>query len=307
MLDHKRLLGWPFKDVVRHYSEHDTILYALGVGLGGDPTDPRQLKFVYEKELQAFPTMPIVLGMTDMGFLSDPAVGIDLRKMLHGESSLTIHAPLPPTGAIVSRMSIVDLVDKGADKGALLHFERRIRDAASGDPMATEHGCFVLRGNGGFSGAVRKTPQPRAVPNRVADQFYAMPTLPQAGLLYRLTGDRNPLHADPAVARSAGFDRPILHGSCTYGIAAHALLKVLCDYDPRRFRRMDVRFTSPVLPGETIQTEIWREPGGTAFFRCRAVERNRVVLDNGFVEYDPAQAGPNGNAPSHQGELHGKG
>lgn len=284
-LDHNRLMNWSFKDVVRHYDDKDTILYALGVGVGGDPIDPRQLRFVYEKNLHAFPTMPIVLGMTDTGFLTDPSVGIDLRKMLHGESSLAIHAPLSPVGAIISRMRIVDIVDKGADKGALLYFERGIRDAGSGFPLATERGCFVLRGNGGFSGEARKTPSPRGVPDRTPDHVCTLPTLPQGALLYRLTGDRNPLHADPSVAKGVGFDRPILHGSCTYGIAGHALLKVLCDYDPKRFLRMDVRFTAPVLPGETIQTEIWLEQPGSALFRCKVVERNRVVLDNGFVEY----------------------
>ncbi|MGY4290674.1 hypothetical protein ACVWXO_009940 [Bradyrhizobium sp. LM2.7] len=261
-LDHNRLMNWPFRDIVRHYDDKDTILYALSVGLGADPLDPRQLKFVYEKSLQAFPTMPIVLGMTDTGFLTDPFIGIDLRKMLHGESSLTIHAPLSPVGGIISRMRILDIVDKGAAKGALLYFERAIRDAESNYPLATERGCFVLRGNGGFSDEVRKTPSPRAVPDRAPDHVCALSTLPQGALLYRLTGDRNPLHADPSVAKGAGFERPILHGSCGYGIAGHALLKVLCDYEPQRLQRMDVRFTAPVFPGETIPNgNMARAPG----------------------------------------------
>jgi acyl dehydratase len=286
--DHNRLMNWPFRDVVRQYDDKDTILYALSVGVGADPIDPRQLRFVYEQDLQAFPTMPIVLGMTDMDFLTDPAIGIDLPKMLHGESGLTIHAPLAPVGTIISRMRFVDLVDKGAGKGSLLFFERSIRDAGSGNPLATERGCFVLRGNGGFSAEARKTPAPRAIPDRAPDEVCTLPTLPQSGLLYRLTGDRNPLHVDPAVAKSAGFDRPILHGSCAYGIAGHALLKVLCNYDAKRFRRMDVRFTAPVLPGDTLQTEVWLERQGTALFRCKVLERNRVVIDNGFAEYETA-------------------
>lgn len=289
-LDYNRLMNWPFRDVVRHYDDKDTILYALSLGLGADPLDPRQLKFVYEKGLHAFPTMPIVLGMTDTGFLTDPSVGIDLGKMLHGESSLTIHAPLVPVGGIISRMRILDIVDKGAAKGALLYFERAIRDAGSNYPLATERGCFVLRGNGGFSDEVRKTPSPRAVPDRAPDHVCALSTLPQGALLYRLTGDRNPLHADPSVAKGAGFERPILHGSCAYGIAGHALLKVLCDYEPQRLQRMDVRFTAPVFPGETVQTEIWREHQGSALFRCKVIERNRVVLDNGLVEYAATNA-----------------
>lgn len=281
-LDVRKLLDWPFSEVVHEYDDKDTMLYALGIGLGSEPDDPRQLRFIYEKGLMAFPTMPIVLGMTDLGFLTDPAVGIDLPKMLHGESSLEIHAPLPPAGAIVSRMSIDRLIDKGAAKGALLYFTRSIRRLSDKALLATEHGCFVLRGNGGFSANVEGAPAARPMPQREPDDICDLPTLPQAGLLYRLTGDRNPLHADPAVAAAAGFKRPILHGSCTYGIAAHALLKTLCDYEPTGLKRMDVRFTAPVFPGETVRTEIWREPNSSASFRCKVAER--IVLDNGYAE-----------------------
>ena len=285
-LDHRRLMSWTFRDVLHRYDDRDTILYALSLGLGGDPRDARQLRFVYEKDLHALPTMPIVLGMTDLGFLTDPAVGIDLPKMLHGESGLDIHAQLPVKGAVISRMKLVDLVDKGPRKGALLYFERRIRNAEDDRPLATERGCFVLRGNGGFADEIGATATPRAMPDRPADHVCDLATLPQSALLYRLNADRNPLHADPEVAAAAGFDRPILHGSCTYGVAGHALIKVMCDYDPSRLQRMDVRFTAPVLPGETIRTEIWMGSESSLTFRCRAVERDQVVLDNGYAECD---------------------
>ncbi|WP_044587808.1 MaoC/PaaZ C-terminal domain-containing protein [Bradyrhizobium sp. LTSPM299] len=284
-LDHRRLMSWPFKDVVHRYEDKDTMLYALSLGLGSDPTDVRQLQFVYEQGLKAFPTMPIVLGMTDLGFLADRDVGIDLSKMLHGESGLLIHSQLPPRGAVISRMRLVDLVDKGAQKGALLYFERRIRDAADDRPLATERGCFVLRGNGGFSSEIGASAPPRMMPNRPADRFCELRSLPQSALLYRLSGDRNPLHVDPAIARTGGFERPILHGSCTYGIAGHALLQILCDHDPSRLLRMEVRFTAPVLPGETIRTEVWMDTARSAQFRCSVIERNRVVLDNGYAEF----------------------
>jgi acyl dehydratase len=183
-------------------------------------------------------------------------------------------------------MRLVDIVDKGAKKGAFLYFERAI-SLPSGDALATERGCFVLRGNGGFS-KEQSTVTPRLEgvssrkpPDRAADIVCDLPTSNRAALLYRLTNDRNPLHVDPDVARAAGFDRPILHGSCAYGMAGHAILKTVCDYDPLRFGGLAVRFTSPTFPGETIRTEIWRSSAEEVTFRCTALERNLVVLDQG--------------------------
>jgi acyl dehydratase len=285
-LNASRLMGWPFREVAHAYSDRDSMLYALSLGFGEPPTDERQLRFVYEKDLVAVPTMPIVLGMTDLGFLHDAEIGIDLPRMLHGESELQIHAPLPPTGSVISKMRLVDLVDKGAKKGAFLYFERAI-SIPGGDALATERGCFVLRGNGGFSNEQSMaTPGPEGVsprkpPDRAADIVCDLPTSSRAALLYRLTNDRNPLHADPDVARAAGFDRPILHGSCAYGIAGHAILKTVCDYDQRLFGGLAVRFTSPTFPGDTIRTEVWRSSTEEVTFRCTALERNLVVLDQG--------------------------
>lgn len=285
-LNAARLMGWPFREVVHAYSDRDSMLYALSLGFGEPPMDERQLRFVYEKALLAVPTMPIVLGMTDLGFLHDAEIGIDLPRMLHGESELEIHAQLPPAGRVLSKMRLVDLVDKGANKGAFLHFERAI-SLPDGDGLATERGCFVLRGNGGFSKepstatALLEGVSSRKAPDRSADIVCDLPTSSRAALLYRLTNDRNPLHADPDVARAAGFDRPILHGSCVYGIAGHAILKTVCDYDPFRLGGLAVRFTSPAFPGETIRTEIWRSSNEDVTFRCTAVERNLVVLDHG--------------------------
>ena len=284
-LNASRLMGWPFREVLHAYSDRDSMLYALSLGFGEPPTDERQLRFVYEKDLVAVPTMPIVLGMTDLGFLRDAEIGIDLPRMLHGESELEIHAPLPSTGSVISKMRLVDLVDNGAKKGAFLHFERAI-SLPSGDAVATERGCFVLRGNGGFSNGQSTTLRSEGVssrkpPDRAADIVCDLPTSSRAALLYRLTNDRNPLHADPDVARAAGFDRPILHGSCADGMAGHAILKTVCGYDPLLFGGLRVRFTSPTFPGDTIRTEIWRSSTEEVTFRCTALERNVVVLDQG--------------------------
>jgi acyl dehydratase len=284
-LNASRLMGWPFRDVVHSYSDRDSMLYALSLGFGEPSTDERQLRFVYEKNLLAVPTMPIVLGMTDLGFLHDQEVGIDLPKMLHGESSLELHAPLPSAGSVQSKMKLVGLVDRGSKKGAFLYFERAI-SLPGGDALATERGCFVLRGNGGFGGDVPSaSPQthnstPRT-PERPAEIVCDLQTSNRAALFYRLNNDRNPLHVDPDVARAAGFDRPILHGSCVYGIAGHAILKAVCDYDATQFGGLAVRFTSPTFPGETIRTEIWRLSEDDVAFRSTAVERNVVVLDQG--------------------------
>jgi acyl dehydratase len=282
-LNYEKLKNWPMVETVQTYTDSDTILYALGVGLGSDPVDPDQLKFVYEKGLQALPTMPTVLAAV-FPWLTDSEVGIDMRKMLHGESGLTIHKPLPVAATVVGRVKIANIIDRGPEKGGALYFQHEVYNQPTDDLLATITGCFVLRGNGGFGGPTGPTPAPRAIPERAPDLIGDLKTLPQAGLIYRLTGDRNPLHADPALARSARFERPILHGSCTYGVAGHAILKLACGYDPARLKRLDVRFSAPMYPGETVRTEIWREAQGRLAFRCRVVERDVVVLNNGYAE-----------------------
>lgn len=286
MLNADKLLHWPFTDAVCRYEDSDTIRYALAIGLGADPTDPRQLPYVFEKNLKAFPTMALVLRQrAEVAFLTDPEAGIDLPRMLHGETGLQIHAALPATGEVVSRTSIDRIVDRGEGKGAILYFSRTVR-LAGGGLIATETGSFFLRGNGGFGGEAGPTNKPDPVPDRACDITSDIATLPQAALLYRLTGDRNPLHADPELARAAKFERPILHGSCTYGHAAQALVKLLCDHDGDRLRRLDVRFTAPVYPGETMRLEVWRTGRGAAAFRVSVPARGIVAIDNGKCEFE---------------------
>lgn len=287
MLNAEKLLSWPFRDIRRRYSYNDTILYALSIGLGRDPVDPQQLSYVYERQLRSFATMPIVMGMVDdVGFLFDAEVGIDLPRMLHGQTGLRLHRPLPPEGEIISRLAIDRLIDRGADKGALLCFSRTIREASSGDLAAEETGVFYLLGNGGFGGADGGLPPSAVMPERPCDLSAQLTTLPQAALLYRLTGDHNPLHVDPAVASQAGFDRPILHGSCTYGVAAHLLVKLLCHYDSTRLRRLDAKFKAPVYPGDTLRVDVWVIGIGQAAFRVVAQERDLTVVDNGICEFE---------------------
>ena len=281
-LDYDRLRNWTFADVEHAYGTTDTILYALGVGLGADPLDARQLRFVYEEDLLALPTMAVVLGAPGF-WLKEQDTGVDWVRVLHGEQGLVLHRPLPPEGTAIGRTRVTGILDKGADKGALIYTEKVLIDKASGETVATTTSTTFARGDGGFSGPTGPSPRPHPIPERAPDLACDLPTVPQAALIYRLSGDRNPLHADPEVARSAGFKAPILHGLCTLGAAGHALLKSCCDYDPARFRSLKLRFSAPVYPGETIRTEMWRD-GAIVSFRSRALERDAVVLDNGRAE-----------------------
>ena len=220
-------------------------------------------------------------------WMRDLDTGIDWVKVVHGEQAFRLHRPLPPSGDVVGQTRIVDIVDKGPGKGALVYAERDIRDVASGETLATLLQTVFCRGDGGFGGQATSPRVPHALPDRRPDITVDMPTSPQAALVYRLSGDLNPLHADPALARKAGYDRPILHGLATYGVAGHALLAALCDYEPERMQAMECRFSAPVFPGETITLDIWREAPGQAAFRARVAAREAVVLANGRCEYAP--------------------
>jgi acyl dehydratase len=281
-IDPDKLLNWPFREVVQSYTKRDTILYALGVGLSMDPVDEAQLRYTYEDGLCALPSMAVVLA--GPGFwVRDPKSGIDWVKVLHGEQGLEIHKPLPAEATVAATARVTDVIDKGAGRGALLLQERTVYDTATGDKLATLTSTTFARGDGGFGGKSEGGRRVHALPERAPDAVCDLPTLPQAALIYRLSGDYNPLHADPKVARAAGFKAPILHGLCTLGVAAHAILKVQCGYDPARFKSLALRFSAPVYPGEAIRTEMWRD-GHVVSFRARVVERDVVVLNNGRAE-----------------------
>ncbi|GGC63187.1 MaoC/PaaZ C-terminal domain-containing protein [Chelatococcus reniformis] len=283
-IDPERLLNWPFEDLEHTYTARDTILYALGLGLGADPLDEAQLRFVYEENLAALPTMAVVLGYPGF-WVKDPATGVDWKKVLHGEQGLEVFKPLPAEGTVIGRTRVTGIIDKGAGKGALLLSDRDVIDKKSGDLLCRVSGTSFLRGDGGFGGSSGPAPAPHAMPERAPDLSVSIPTLPQAALIYRLSGDYNPLHADPKVAAAGGFKAPILHGLCTYGVAGRALLQAVGGSKPESLRRMDVRFTSPVYPGETIVTEIWKGEGGAVSFRAKVAERDVVVLNNGRAEF----------------------
>jgi len=281
-IDYEKLLNLKISDAEQHYGARDCILYALGIGLGYDPLDEEQLAFVYEKSLKVLPTMAMVLGSP--GFWTrDLDTGIDWVKLVDGERSVRLHAPLPSEGTVVGRTRVTEIVDKGPGKGALVYSERKIHDKASDALVATVTQTTFCRGDGGFGGPPRETPKPHPIPERAPDLTCDLATRPEAALLYRLSGDPNPLHVDPETAKKAGFPRPILHGLATFGVAGHALLKTLCGYDPSKLTSMAGRFSAPVFPGETIRTAIWRD-GNVISFRAHAVERDVVAINNGRAE-----------------------
>ena len=279
-----KILNWPFDEVVETYAMRDSVIYALGLGFGFNPTDPDELKYVYENGLQTFPTMPVVLGHPGP-WMTDPESGIDYVKVLHGEQHLEIHQDLPVEGTVVAQNKVIDVIDKGEDKGALIISERKLYEQASGDLLCTQKSVIFARGNGGFGGPVTASPKPHVLPDREPDATVDIPTSPQAALLYRLNGDYNPLHADPAIAEKAGFKAPILHGLASFGIAARAVLQSLNNTDSSRLKSFGLRFSAPVYPGETIRTEIWRD-GNEVSFRARVPERDVIALTNGLAVVD---------------------
>jgi len=280
-LDPHKLLNWKFADIEHAYSEKDTMLYALGVGCGADPDEAGDLKFVYERGLAALPTMAVVLAYPG-NWLESPQSTADYSKVLHGEQSLVLHRTLAPSGTVIGRTRNTGLLDKGTGKGAVLFTEREIFDKASGERIATMTATAMLRGDGGFGGQAGPQPAPHVLPDTAPTRHVDIRIAPNAALVYRLSGDRNPLHADPKAAAAGGFAKPILHGLCTYGVAGRAIVRACCDNDPTRLRGLQVRFSAPVYPGETVRTEMWPD-GERVSFRARVLERDVVVLNNGLA------------------------
>lgn len=282
MIDPAEIVGQRIARCESNYRTEDSILYALALGFGADPTDSEQLQFVYEQNIRTLPTMNLVVGYPGF-WLKEPKYQVEWQKVLHAEEKLIIHQPLPPAGAVVGETFVDEIVDRGADKGAFIYQRKEVRGEADGVLFAEVLSNTLARGDGGFGGTAKPRAQPPAVPERKPDAVCDLATLPQQALLYRLCGDMNPLHADPAIARGAGFDRPILHGRATMGVAQHAVLKTACDYDPARLKSLSVRFSAPFLPGETLRTELWSD-GSDVYFRSRSLERDVVVLNNGHAE-----------------------
>ncbi len=260
------------------WRDREAMLYALGIGLGSDPLNEHELPFVYENGLKAVPTFATVLAMTSGYSRLIARSGINFARVVHGEQSVELHQPLAPEGEATAASRIAAVYDKG-ERGAILIVETVLK-GADGAPIATLRASIFARADGGFGGSSEGEDEPHKAPDRPADLSLDMPTRPDQALLYRLCGDRNPLHADPAFAKMVGFPRPILHGLCTFGITCRAVMQAFTDFDPNVMRSHQARFSAPVFPGETVTVDLWRD-GDTVSFEARVKDREAVVIKNG--------------------------
>jgi acyl dehydratase len=278
-LNYEAIMDYRPDDIAVNYGARECILYALGIGIGMDPIDTRQLRFVYERaNLTAFPSMAVVLGWP--GRMVDPRFGVDARMVVAAGLKVVLHRPLKPEDRLIGRPRIREVVDLGADKAAIIMGTRELT-TPSGERVATIDNSTLARKHGGFGGKVTQAPEAHAVPAGAPQAVYDLPTPPNLALLYRLNGDENPLHVEPELARKVGFDRPILHGAATFGVAAHAVVRHI-DYRAEALHSIEARFAKPVFPGDTLRTEIWRD-GNRISFQCRAAGRDDVVLTSGLA------------------------
>jgi acyl dehydratase len=267
------------------YSDRETMLYAVGIGM--EAALDAERRFIYERDLQAMPTLATVIAWG--AGISIERLGVDYSKVVHGEEETILHRPVPAQGSVVTRARIVGVEDKGSGRGALIVSELELMHEHSRELIATLRRSTFARADGGFGGPNSRLSAPAALPGREPDHEVDIATHPNQAAIYRLCGDRNPLHIDPEHARRAGFEHPILHGLCTYGIAARALLRVYCGYDASRLYRLAVRFSSPVFPGETLSFRFWTEAEQVQF-DARVRARNVTVLTHGRASVGASRA-----------------
>lgn len=280
-LNYQRLAELKFPDREFSYTERDTMLYALSVGMGRDM--PRDLDFVFERNLQALPTLASVIAWEDTW---QDQTGMDISKVVHGEQRVTLHSPLPSAGRVRSQFRIAEVFDKGPGRGAVLLAETSLFNASNGEPLATLVSTVFARGDGGFGGPSGRGPAPHNIPDRDADRVLSIAIRPEQALYYRLCGDRNPLHVEPEFARAAGFERPILHGLCSWGMTSAAIVREAWGGRASRMKHFEARFTAPVYPGETLLVHLWLEQASVSF-RTLVAERDVVVLDHGLARFEP--------------------
>jgi acyl dehydratase len=274
----KETAGLVFPRRSFQYGPTDTILYALGIGAGADG-DATDLPFLYEPGLRAFPSQATVIAWDDTWI---PRLGLDVALVVHGEQRITLHRALPVQAKLSAQSRVAGVADKGKGRGALLYIETVIEEAGVAAPLATLMSTVFARGDGGFGGPGEPLLARHAIPERAPDLQYETLIPLNQSFIFRLCGDRNPLHIDPEFARAAGFDRPILHGLSTYGVAVRSIMKAALGNDSAAIEHVAARFSAPVYPGERLRTLIWRD-GRELSFRVQAVADARTVLDNGLV------------------------
>jgi len=274
------VINYRFDRIEQSYSERDAILYALATGYATEPLDPAHLRYLYEEWLTTAPTFANVLGFPGI-WMQDARVEVDWVHLLHAEHRMTLHRPLPPAARIVADNRVTGLRDLG-QRGAMVHYQTDIALADNDEPLATLITSLIARRDGGCGDCGEAPPPLEHVPSRAPDATLELATSELQPLLYRLSGDRHPIHIDPAVSSAAGLRRPLLHGLATKGMAGYAVLRQFCDLDAERLVSMAVRFTRPVMPGDLLRLEFWGQVPGKIQFRAVAVnEGDAPVLDRG--------------------------
>ena len=278
-INYDEIMSMTSENVEISYSDKDSILYSLGVGLGNDPMNLAELKYVYENSQVALPSMA-----TNFQYHSPLLLKaiINFILVVHGEQKLSFTNPLPVSGDFISNAKVIGCYDKGAGKGGIIEVETTINQKKDNTEICKLVSTTFARGDGGFGGP--ESPKSEIFKIEGDPDFvHEIKTKPDQALIFRLSGDYNPLHSDPNFAKTAGFEKPILHGMCTYGIACRSLVESVCEGDAKRLKKFDCRFSSPVYPGETIITEMWKD-GNKAYYQSKVKERDKIVIKNGVSE-----------------------
>jgi len=265
------------------YSDREVMLYAVGIGMGADPMDEKELAFVNEAYFSERPLKVVPTFASVAAWGAGPGeMGLNKVMVVDGERDITFHQPLPVAADMTADSNVLGVFDKGKDKGLVIRHQTVLKNA-QGEPLATLVSSRFARGDGGIGRSSEGQPEPHQMPDRAPDRTVDIRTRPDQALTYRLCGDRNPLHSDPEFAKRAGFPRPILHGMCTYGLTCRGVLQTYADYDPSAFARHAVRFSSPVYPGETVSMDLWKD-GNVISFEAKVKERGVTVIKSGRTE-----------------------